>query len=53
MVTILLISAKMATALFLKLKVFYNKSYCVVTSGHDFTNKILSRDLNYIIDVVM
>ena len=50
MVTILMVSAKMAT---LKIKVFWNKSYDVIIFVHDITNKILSRDLNYIVHLAM
>ena len=53
MVTILMISAKMVTLGLLKIKVFENKGYDVITSVHDFTNKILLRDSNYIVDAVM
>ena len=53
MVTILMMSAKMATLGLLKIKVFWNKGYDVITSVCDVTNKILSRDSNYIVDVVM
>ena len=53
MVTILMISAKMATQGFLKIKFFRNKSYDVIDSVHNVTNKILSRESNYIVDVVM
>ena len=53
MVTILMISAKMATLDFLKIKVFLNKGYDVITSVHDVTNKILSNESNYIVGVVM
>ena len=49
MVAILMMSAKLATLGFLKIKVFQNKGYDVIISSHDVTNKILSRD----IDVVM
>ena len=31
---------------------FWNKDYGVITSVHDVTNKILSRDSNYIVDVI-
>ena len=47
-----MISAKLATPDLLEIKVFRNKSYKVITSVHDITNKILSRDSNYIVDVV-
>ena len=48
-----MISAKMATPVLLKTKVFWNKGYDVIIHVHDVTNKILSPDLNYIVDVVM
>ena len=53
MVTILIMSAKMATPGLLKIRVFWNEGYDVMISVHDVTNKILSCDSNYIIDVVM
>ena len=53
MVTIFMISAKMVTPALVKIKVFWNKGYDVIVSVSDATNKILSRDSNYIIDVVM
>ena len=48
-----MMSAKMATPGLLKITVFWNKGYDVIISVHDVTNKILLRDSNYIIDVVM
>ena len=53
MVTILLISAKMATPVLLTIKVFWNKGYDVIISVHEVTNKFLSRDSNYIVNPVM
>ena len=53
MVTILMMSAKMATPGLFKSKVFWKKGYDVIISVHDVTKKFLSRDSNYIIDVVM
>ena len=53
MVTILMMSAKMATLGLLKISAFWNKGYDVIISAHDVTNKFLSHDSNYIIDVVM
>ena len=47
-----MMSAKMATLGVLKIKVFWNKDYAII-SAHDVTKKILSSDLNYIVDVVM
>ena len=48
-----MISAKMATPGLLKTTVFWNKGYDVIVPAHDVTNKILLRDSNYIVDVVM
>ena len=53
MVKLLMMSAKMATPELLKIKVFWNKGHDVIISVHDVTSKILSRDSNYIVDVVM
>ena len=46
-------SAKIATPALLKIKVFGNKVYYVINSACDVTNKILSHDSNYIMDVVI
>ena len=48
-----MMSAKMATLGIFKIKVFQNNVCDVITSVHDLTNKILSRDSNYTEDVVM
>ena len=53
MVSILLVSAKMATLGLLKIKIFWNKYYHALIFAHDVTKKIFSRDSNYIVDVVM
>ena len=53
MVTILMMSAKLATLGLLKTKVFQNEDYDVIVSVHDFVNKVLSRDSNYVVDVVI
>ena len=53
MVKILMMSAKMATPALLEIKVFWNKDHYAIYSGYDVTNEILSRDSNYIMDVVM
>ena len=53
MVTILMMSAKIITPGLLKIRVFGNNGYDVIIFVHDVTIKILSRDSNYIIDVVM
>ena len=46
-----MMSAKMATPGLLKITVFWNKGYDVIIPVDDVTSKILSRDLNYIVDV--
>ena len=48
-----MMSAKMATPGFHKIKVFLKKGYDIISFTNDITNKILSRDSNYIVDVVM
>ena len=42
----------MATVGLLKIKLFWNNSYDVKITYHDVTNKILSRESNYIAEVV-
>ena len=53
MVVILMKSAKLATPDLVKIKVFWNKCYELIISVHDVTNKVFSRDWNYIVDVLM
>ena len=53
MVTILMKSAKITTPGLLKIRVFSNNGYDIIISVHDVTNKMLSHDSNYIIDVVI
>ena len=53
MVTTLMMSAKNPIPGLLKTKVFRNKGYGLIISAHDVTNKILSRDSNYVVDVVI
>ena len=53
MVTILMTSAKIDTLGLLKIKVFWNKVYDVIVPVYDVTNEILSRDINYLVDVVV
>ena len=50
MVTILMVPAKMAIPGLLKIRVFWEKGFDVIIS---VTNKFLSRDLSYIMDVIM
>ena len=47
-----MMSVKMATPGLHKIKVFWKKGYDVIIFVNDVTNKILSRDSNYIVDVV-
>ena len=49
MVTILMMSAKLATPGHLKIKTFQNKGYNVIILDYDVTNKTLSRESNYIV----
>ena len=53
MVTILVMSAKLATPGRLKIKIFRYKGYDVIIIEYDVTKKILLRDSNYIVDVFM
>ena len=58
MVEILMVSAKLVTLGLLRIKVmterlFRNKSYDVIIPDYDVTNKILSRESNYIVNVIM
>ena len=53
MAAVLKISAKLVTLGLLEIKVFRNNGYDVIISACDATNKILSCDSNYIVDVVM
>ena len=48
-----MMSAKLATPGLFKIKTFWNKGYDVIILDYDVNNKILSRDSNYIVDVVM
>ena len=49
----LMMSAKMATQSLLEIQRVWNKGYDLIVSVYDITNKILSRDSNCIVDVVM
>ena len=46
-------STKMITSGLLKIKGFQNKDFDVIVSFHDFIDKILSRESNYIVDVAL
>ena len=43
----------MATLALLRIKVFSNKDYDAIICVHDITDEVLSRDSNYILNVVM
>ena len=53
MVKILMMSTKVATSGLLKIYVFWKKEYGVKISVYDVTNKILWRDWNFNIDLVI
>ena len=46
-------SAKIATPGFLKTAVFWNESYGLIIPAYDVSNKVLSCDSNYTVNVVM
>ena len=48
-----MMSANFVTLGLLKKNVFWNKGYDFIISVYDATNKILSRDSNYVVEVVM
>ena len=52
-ITILMMPAKMGTSGLLKIKVFGNKGYDVIIYVYDVTNRILSNDSHFIVDVIM
>ena len=53
MVNILMMSAKLVFLGLLKIKAFQNKGYDVTIFANSVINKILSRDTNCIVDLVM
>ena len=48
-----MMSAKITTVGLIEVMVFRKKVYNFINCVHDVTNKILSRGLNYIVDLVM
>ena len=46
-------SVKIAAPGLLKVKVFWNKGYDVIIPVNDVTNKTLSRNSNYVVDMFM
>ena len=53
MITILMVSTKMATLGLVTIKIFSKKRYDVIISVHDIIKKTLSDDSNHVIDMVM
>ena len=53
MVTILMMSAKLATPGLFKMNIVWSKGYDATILDYDVINKILSRNSNYIADAVM
>ena len=52
-VTIFMMPSKLVTPGLLKIKIFRKEDYDVIIFDYDVTNRLLSHDSNYIIDVVM
>ena len=53
MVTILMMSAKLATPGPFKIRTFQNKGYGVMILDYYVTNNIISRDSSYFVDAIM
>ena len=53
MIAILVMSAEFDIPGFLKIKEFWNERYDDIISIYDATNKILWRESNYVLDVVI
>ena len=53
MVTILMMSTKLASPGLLKIKIFQYNSYDIIIPDYDVINKIFLRDSNCIVDVLM
>ena len=53
MANFLMMSEKIATLGLLKIKVFWNEGYWVIILVYDVIVKILSTELNYVVDLVM
>ena len=48
-----MMSAQLATPSLLNIEIFWTKGYDVIILDYDVNNKVLSRDSNYIVGVVM
>ena len=46
-------ASKLTTPGLFKINVFRNKDFDIIASVHDVTDKILSRDSNYVVDVII
>ena len=53
MVTVFMMSAKLAILGLLRIKLFCKKGYDFIISVHDVISKVLSRDSDCIVDVVI
>ena len=53
MVSILMMSGKLATLGLLKVKLFWSKGYGFIIFAHEVTKQIFTPGSNYIVDVVM
>ena len=53
LIAILIMSAKLTAPGLLKFAVFWNKGYDIMIKVCDVNNKIFSRDLNYIVSMIM
>ena len=52
-VVILIMSVKVTTLGLLKINIFWNRGYSIINFAQDITHKILSRNSNHVVDVVM
>ena len=53
MTAIFMMSAHLAALDIIKINFFEKKGYGIIYSVHDVTNKVFTRKLNYIVDVVI
>ena len=53
MAIIFMLSAKLTSPGLLEINIFQDNGCDVIISEHEVSNKVLSRDSNYIVDVVM
>ena len=48
-----MMTPNIVTVDFHKINVFWNQGYDIIISVHGVTNKVLPRELNYVLDVLM